>query len=126
MKKAALVKEIVLWLVTLSVALVCLRSGIMKMPGVPGAEFWSRDFARWGYPDWFRVIVGVLELSSFLLLLIPRVAGIGAAIFAVVMLGAIATHAIHNESVRLPFNFVLLVLCVVIVIGRRPPFLKKQ
>ena len=126
MKKAALVKEVVLWLVTLLVALVCLRSGVMKMPGVPGVEFWTRDFARWGYPDWFRVVVGLLELASFLLLLVPRFAGIGAAIFGVVMLGAIATHATHHESVRLPFNFVLLVLCLVIGIGRRPSFLKKS
>ena len=118
MTKTRLAKEIVLWLITLLLALVCLRSGLMKMPGVPGVEFWIRDFARWGYPDWFRVIVGVAELISFILLLVPRVAGYGASIFAVIMLGAIFTHATHGESVRLPFNIVLLVLCVIIILAR--------
>ena len=119
MTKARIAKEIALWIITLFLALVCLRSGLMKMPGVPGVEFWIRDFARWGYPDWFRVAVGVAELISFALLLVPRVAAYGALIFGVVMLGAIFTHATHGESVRLPFNLVLLVLSVVIVFSRR-------
>ena len=120
MTKGRIVKEIVLWIVTLLLALVCLRSGVMKMPGVPGVEFWIRDFARWGSPDWFRTVVGIAELASFVLLLVPRVAAYGALIFGIVMLGAIFTHATHGESVRLPFNLVLLGMCVVIVVARRP------
>ena len=118
MTKKRIVLEILIWLITLLVALVCLRSGLMKMPGMSGAEFWIRDFARWGYPDWFRIVVGAAELVAFALLLVPRVAGYGASIFAVVMLGAIFTHATHGESVRLPFNFVLLGSCVMIILAR--------
>ena len=118
MTKTRLAKEILLWLIALFLALVCLRSGLMKMPGVPGVEFWTRDFARWGYPDWFRMVVGVFELISFALLLVPRVAGYGAMIFSLIMLGAIFTHATHGESVRLPFNFLLLVLSVITVFAR--------
>jgi uncharacterized membrane protein YphA (DoxX/SURF4 family) len=125
MKKGRIAKEIALWIITLFLALVCLRSGLMKMPGVPGVEFWMRDFLRWGYPDWFRIVVGVAELVSFLLLLLPRVAGYGASFFAVVMLGAIFTHATHNESSRLPFNFLLLTLSLIIIFARQPNFLKK-
>ena len=90
----------------------------MKMPGVPGVEFWIRDFGRWGYPDWFRMVVGGAELLAFLLLLVPRFAAYGALIFAVVMLGAIFTHATHGESGRLPFNLFLLVLSGIIVFFR--------
>ncbi len=120
-----IVKEVVFWVIALFVALVCLRSGLMKMPGVPGEQFWIRDFQRWGYPDWFRIIVGAAELIAFALLLVPRFAAYGAAVFAVIMLGAIVTHAAHNESGRLPFNFLLLALSLIIVFARKRVFLKK-
>ena len=126
MTKLRVAKEIVVWTITVFLALVCLRSGLMKMPFVPGVEFWIRDFARWGYPDWFRVLIGVVELVSFALLLIPRFAGYGALIFAVVMLGAIFTHATHGESGRLPFNFLLLVVSVIIIFARRPGFMTRR
>ncbi len=125
MTKGRIAKEVTLWILTLLLALVCLRSGLMKMPGVPGEAFWARDFARWGYPGWFKLVVGIVELGSFALLLVPRVASYGAAAFAVVMVGAIFTHGTHNESVRLPFNFFLLALSMVILFARRPTLLKK-
>jgi len=122
MTKLRIVKEVLLWIIALLLALVCLRSGWLK---VSGNIFWVRDFHRWGYPDGFRVAVGVAELVSAVLLVIPRLASYGASLFAVVMLGAIYTHATHNESSRLPFNFFLLALSLVIAFMRRPNFLKK-
>ena len=124
MTKSRIAKEIVLWLITLLVALVCLRSGLMKVNILPGVESWIRDFARWGYPDWFRVTVGIAELVSFALLLIPRLASIGATLFATIMLGAIYTHAANAETPRLPFNLVLLALSITILVARRPRFRK--
>src|SRR6185369_7446743 len=122
MTKLRIVKEVLLWIIALLLALVCLRSGWLK---VSSNIFWVRDFHRWGYPDEFRVAVGIAELVSAVLLLIPRLAGYGASLFAVVMLGAIYTHATHNESSRLPFNFFLLALSLVLAFMRRPNFLKK-
>jgi uncharacterized membrane protein YphA (DoxX/SURF4 family) len=118
MTKKHIAKEILFWMIALFLALVCLRSGLMKMPGVPGVEFWIRDFARWGYPEWFRIVIGIAELVSFLLLLIPRFAGFGALIFGSVMLGAIVTHATHGESGRLPFNLFLIALAAIVVYVR--------
>lgn len=123
MTKAGIVKEVVLWIITLFVALVCLRSGWLK---VTGNIFWVRDFHRWGYPDWFRIAVGTVELTSMALLLVPRFASYGASLFAAVMLGAIFTHYTHNETSRLPFNLLLLTLSLVIVFLRRPSFLKRS
>jgi uncharacterized membrane protein YphA (DoxX/SURF4 family) len=120
MTKVRLAKEILLWLITLFLALICLRSGLLKMTG---NIFWVRDFHRWGYPDWFRLVVGIAELISMLLLLVPRLASYGASLFAVVMLGAIFTHATHNETSRLPFNLLLLTLSLVILFARRPSFI---
>ena len=123
MTKIRIVKEVFLWLITLFLALVCLRSGWLK---VSGNIFWVRDFHRWGYPDWFRLMVGIVELTSFALLLVPRLASYGASLFALVMLGAIFTHYTNNETSRLPFNLLLLTLSLVIVFARRPWFLKSQ
>jgi putative oxidoreductase len=119
--KIRILKEVVLWLITLFLALVCLRSGWLK---VSGNIFWIRDFHRWGYPDWFRLVVGVAELISTALLLVPRLASYGASLFALVMLGAIFTHYTNNETSRLPFNLLLLTLSLVIAVARRPSFLR--
>jgi len=126
MTKKGLIKTAAIWIVTVLLALVCLRSGLTKMPGMGGEQFWIRDFARWGYPDWFRIAVGIAELVSFLLLLVPPVAGVGAGIFAVVMLGAIFTHTTHNEFSRLPFNLLLLVFSVIVIYARKPAFLSSS
>ena len=123
MTKVRIVKEVVLWIITLFLALVCLRSGWLK---VTGNVFWVRDFHRWGYADWFRILVGVAELASMVLLLIPRFASYGAGLFALVMLGAIFTHATHNEFSRLPFNFLLLGLSLIVVFTRRPFFFQRS
>jgi len=117
--KGRIVKEVLLWAITLFLALICLRSGLLK---VTGNIFWVRDFHRWGYPDWFRVVVGIAELTSVGLLLVPRLASYGASLFAAVMLGAIYTHYSHNETSRLPFNLLLLTLSLVIVFVRRRTF----
>jgi len=121
--KIRIVKEVVVWIITLFLALVCLRSGWLK---VTGNIFWVRDFHRWGYPDWFRLVVGITELTSLALLVVPRFASYGASLFAMVMLGAIFTHFSHHETSRLPFNLLLLTLCLVIVYVRQPAFLKRK
>jgi putative oxidoreductase len=120
--KGRLAKEVLLWMIALFLALVCLRSGWLK---VTGNIFWVRDFHRWDYPDWFRIVVGIAELASMALLLIPRLAAYGASLFAAVMLGAIFTHYTHNETSRLPFNLLLLSLSLVIAFTRRPAFVRK-
>lgn len=125
MTKGRIAKEIVFWIIALLLALICLRSGLMKMPGVPGEEFWIRDFQRWGYPDWFRIVIGIAELLSFVLILVPRLAGYGASIFATVMLGAIFTHLTHGETGRLPFNFLILAFSIIIIFARRPGFIDR-
>ncbi len=123
MTKARVAGKLLLWAVTVFLALVALRSGLTKLPA---ENFWVRDFRRWGYPGWFRVAVGAAELLACALLLVPRLAAYGAALFAAVMLGAIYTHAAHGETTRLPFNVVLFALSVAVLYARRPGFLKRR
>ena len=48
------------------------------MPKLAGAEAHVRHFVTWGYPDWFRLVVGAIEVTSAVLLLVPRLAFFGA------------------------------------------------
>jgi uncharacterized membrane protein YphA (DoxX/SURF4 family) len=121
MTKKRIATETALWVCALFLVLVCLRSGLTKLPA---DSFWIRDFRRWHYPDWSRYAVAVAELVSCVLLVVPRAASAGAALFAVVMLGAMFTHATHHESSRLPFNFLLLALSLVVLFARRRSFLR--
>ena len=67
----------------------------------------------------------IAEIASAVLLVVPRFAAYGASVFAIVMLGAIYTHATHGESSRLPFNFLLLAFSIIIMIGRHPSLLTR-
>lgn len=73
--------------------LVYLLTGSAKLVG---AEQMKDDFERFGYSDSFRLITGVIEVSAAGLLAAgfvwTGVAGLGAALAAAVMGGAIATH----------------------------------
>lgn len=122
MTKIRIAKEIVLWILTLILVLVCIRSGLLKLTG---NVFWVRDFHRWAYPDWFRMVVGLAEVAAAVLLLIPRVAVYGAGLFGILMVGAIYTHATHNEWSRVPFNFFLIGLSLLIMVARSPALLDR-
>ncbi|HEX8161152.1 MAG TPA: DoxX family protein [Pyrinomonadaceae bacterium] len=123
MTKKRLALEVALWLAAIFLALVCLRSGLTKLPA---ESFWARDFRRWHYPVWSRYAVACAELAACALLLAPRAAGAGAALFAAVMLGAMFTHATHGEFSRLPFNLLLFALSLAVLFARGPKLLKSR
>jgi uncharacterized membrane protein YphA (DoxX/SURF4 family) len=104
------------WLVTLLLAGMSILVGSLKFTQ---AASWDRAFAHWGYPTWFRPVVGVAEVASGVLVLAPPVAAIGAATMAVVMTGAMGTHLVHGETNRVPPPLVLLILSLIIVWLRR-------
>jgi hypothetical protein len=73
--------------------LVYLFTGGAKLAG---ADQMKEDFRRFGYSDSFRLFTGVVEVSAAGLLAAgfvwTGVAGLGAALIAAVMGGAVATH----------------------------------
>jgi uncharacterized membrane protein YphA (DoxX/SURF4 family) len=77
------------WALGLHFAEMYVRNGWMKFD--PNG-FWSPAFARWGYPPWMRVAVGVVETVGGAMLVIPWLASYGALAVAAVMLGALATR----------------------------------
>jgi hypothetical protein len=60
----------------------------------------KRDFARWGYPAWFQLLCGVLELLSAALLLEQRTRLLGLALASVIMIGALFTLMRNREPFR--------------------------
>ncbi len=70
-------------------AVVFLSSGAGKLAG---GQFSTEGFARWGYPDWLRLLIGAIEVAGAIGLAGRATTSIAAAGLAVVMAGAAVTH----------------------------------
>lgn len=119
MEKTALVKVAKIvgtWLPAILLLLVFIPQGLAKFSDTSG---WTTAFRHWGYPDWFRMLIGTLELSAAVLLLLGRTAAFGAIIIIVVMLGAWATHLIFDGGRHMTSEVVPLVLATIVLIVRR-------
>lgn len=81
-------------LISYLLCLVFLAFGVAKLAALP---FELEAFARWGYPLWFMYLTGVLEVAGAVGLLIPRLSALASVCLAALMLGAVATHALHAE-----------------------------
>src|SRR5512138_3777285 len=113
-KKAA--KFIGMWLPAILLVLIFTPQGWAKFDDASG---WARAFRHWGYPDWFRVLIGVVELSAVALLLLGRTAALGALLLICVMLGAMATHVAFDGGRHMTSEVVPLVLSAIVFIIRR-------
>lgn len=107
----------VVWILSLILAVVFAITGIAKLIGTEpiGLQAAAMD----GFPQWIRMIVGVVELAGATMLLIPPIAAIGAAMLALLMIPATITQWISGE----PGVFVPLVLLVLLLLvaWRRNP-----
>ena len=109
-------KEVGLWILTVLLALMFTNAGVRKFFENGG---WTWMFRHVGFPDWFRIVIGVLETGAALLLLVPRTAAYGAITVIVVMLGAIGTNlAAHMPAHGLVPAVVSLLVAVVVLAGR--------
>ena len=115
--KLTLARIVVVWLPSILTAMLMGAAGLPKILGHGG---WATRFERWGYPGGFVVVIGVVEVAGALMLLIPRLAALGAAVLAVVMLGATATHLVHGELPRVGVTLVLGAVFLAIAWLRRP------
>lgn len=70
-------------------------------------------FAKWGFPNWFHRLNGVLQLIAGVLLLFPATFYAGIALGLVICAGIFATLIRHKEFSHLPPGAILcLLLCV--------------
>jgi uncharacterized membrane protein YphA (DoxX/SURF4 family) len=104
------------WLPAVLLVLIFVPQGLSKFDDASG---WARAFRIWGYPDWFRVAIGVLELLAAILLIAGRTAALGAITIILVMLGGMATHLILEGGRHITSEVVPLVLATIVFVIRR-------
>jgi putative oxidoreductase len=104
------------WVPALLLVLIFAPQGWSKFFDDSG---WATAFRHWGYPDWFRVTVGVTELTSVVLLVLGRTAAFGALLVIIVMLGGMATHVIFDGGRHMTSELVPLLLGSIVLTVRR-------
>lgn len=87
-----------------------------------GAEGLKEDFVRYGYPQWFRLVTGAVEVTGALgMLLGLRCAALVPAaglLLSSTMVGALATHVrIGDPAKKMVPSAVLLALSAAVLVG---------
>lgn len=109
-------KNIVLWIVSILLAAMFVMAGSGKVFSPAQA---GQMFVNYGYPVWFAVVIGLVEVIGGILLLGPRVAAYAAGALVVVMAGASVTHLkTAGEAPRALVPIVLLVLTAIVGLAR--------
>lgn len=70
-------------------------------PKIIGADPVTQEFESWGYSANFALLIGILEITGAILVLIPRTAFWGALLLFLILIGALYTH-ISYDPVSLP------------------------
>jgi uncharacterized membrane protein YphA (DoxX/SURF4 family) len=69
-------------------------AGLFNAIGTPGTQ---SDFARWGYPRWWNIFTGGLEIMSAVLIALPVSRIVGLALGAVIITAAVLTVLRHRD-----------------------------
>jgi uncharacterized membrane protein YphA (DoxX/SURF4 family) len=108
----------IVWAFQILAATQFFLTGLDKLSDAP---VMVQLFAAVGFGQWFRYFTGTVEIVSAVLLLMPRVAHIGAALLVMTMIGALIAH-----FTVLPFSpakpIILLVMVSVVLWVRRPRY----
>ncbi|HZX05914.1 DoxX family protein, partial [Kribbella sp.] len=114
------------WIISGVLAALFLLSGAMKVPATKAALA-ANPRMGWAAPSPIGLIkfIGIAEIAGALGLILPRALGLAAWLtpvaavgLAVVMLGAIVTHARRAEYSSVAINVVLLALSVFVAVVR--------
>ena len=79
------------WTIRILLAAVFLYAGGEKL--FAGSGMWVRLFDQIGFGAWFRSFTAIVEMTAGVLMLVPRLATVGAALAVSSMLGALIVHA---------------------------------
>ncbi len=95
---------------------------------VAGLNMFVENFRQFGYPQWFRIVTGSLEVLGGIGLLIgiwlPGLAALASAGLALVMLGAVLTHLRTRDPLqKIALPIVLGMLAIVVAVSYWPTFL---
>ncbi len=95
-----MLRAIAIWTAAVLVGLLFVLVGFSKLAGPPGTD-WAARLSHWGYPAASRYVIGGIEILAGVGLLVPSLRRSAAVTLMVVMAGALVTHLIHGEFVRL-------------------------
>ena len=108
---------VVVWGLSLVLLAVFLLAGIPKLLGTEPMGIQAA--AMHGFPDWIRIVVGVVEIVGAICLLIPAVSAFAALVLALMMVPAFVTQAIsHEPGLWIP---VAVFAALLVVAWRRDP-----
>jgi uncharacterized membrane protein YphA (DoxX/SURF4 family) len=69
-------------------------AGLFNAIGTPGTQ---NDFARWGYPRWWNILTGGLEIITAVLIALPVSRTVGLVLGAVIIAAAVLTVLRHRD-----------------------------
>jgi putative oxidoreductase len=102
--------HVTLWAVQVGLALLFAMAGVLKLSGAPEMV---AMFNAIGAGQWFRYVVGALEVAGAIGLLVPRLSGAAALGLTVLMVGATATQVfILGYGQAIPATFVVVTALV--------------
>lgn len=115
-------RNILLWTGSILLAAMFLMSGSGKLMNGEntGGLTWDEQFVAWGYPAWFRFVVGSAEVLGAVLLLVPLARFYGAAGLTALMTGAVVTHIANGEGPYAAIPLVLGLIAGLIAWATRP------
>jgi putative oxidoreductase len=88
-----------IWILAVLLGLFFVLVGVSKLTG-PSGDHWAVRLLQWGFPAGSRYVIGGVEVVAGLGLLVPFLRRPAATALTVVMAGALVTHLIHGEFIR--------------------------
>lgn len=105
------------WIGLAVIALIFFQAAVLKLMG---AQVMIEVFNKLGYPAWFRIVIGILEISGAIALLIRSSARYGAILLALIMIGAMISSFVKGASGEAIVPVIMLFLLVWIAVVRGP------
>ncbi len=101
----AQIRRIFSWVLAVLLAVGFLLAAAGKLTGAAVPMF-----EGWGYPTWFAMLIGILELAGAVGLLVPKTTRYAVYGLTVIMLGAMYTHLVNDEGGQVVRPIIFLVL----------------
>jgi len=108
--------NVALWTLQVLTALMFAFGGVNKLVGEAQTV---AGFEQIGAGDWFRYLIGALEVAGAVGLLIPILSGLAGLAFIGLMIGAVITQATVFDGDMVAVPAVVLVLVTIIAWARR-------
>src|ERR1700741_4312580 len=85
-------------------------AGLFNAIGTPGTQ---SDFARWGYPRWWNILTGGVEILSAVLIALPVSRTAGLALGTAIIAAAVLTVLRHRDfSHLMPLSVIVALIAL--------------